>query len=224
MTSDRRAALALGVAALLFTGRCGGYTSGIEVVVALRPQAPTLGFTTDLGHTVRLDQAVVRVSSLRLVPCAPSVAEALMAAASSVAFAHHVDTSPDQGEGAAPLDILHANGTPIPVTTLRPPPGRYCQVELVFGPPEDEPYAAAVRLEGAFETGAAFTYLSPAVAQVVLPIAPALELSAEHMQAELTILADQRRWLDGQEPSASAGLDPGALHQSIARSLRLQAN
>ena len=222
MTCERGAAAALGLTLLLATGRCGGYAPGIEVRVALQAQAPTLGFDTDRGVRVHLEEAVVRVASVRLVACSPTVGALLQAGLSSVAYAHHVDTSPDQGEGAAPLDLLHANGVPIPVTTLRPPPGRYCQVQVGLGPPEDAPDAPAVSLSGATEAGASFRYASPAVAQVFLPINPPVVLSAEQMQVELTVLVDQRRWLDGQDLAAPAALDPATLRHNITRSLRLR--
>lgn len=223
MTCDRRPAAALGLAVLVATGRCGGYTPGIEVAVALQAPAPTLGFDTDRGVRIHLEEAVVRVASVRLIACPAAVAETLQGALSSLAYAHHVDTSPDQGEGAAPLDLLHANGVPIPVTTLRPPPGRYCHMEVVLGPPEDALDAPAVTMSGVTGAGAPFRYATSAVAQVVLPMTPPVALSAQDMQAELTVFVDQRRWFDGQDLTTSAELDPTTLHQNIAQSLRLRA-
>jgi hypothetical protein len=223
MISERRAVAAAGLVFFLGTGRCGGYTPGIEVAVALQAPAPTLGFDTDLGFRVHLDEAVLQVASVRLLACAPTLTERAQAALTSLAYAHHVDLSPDQAEGGAPLDLLHANGAPMAVATLRPPPGRYCHAELVLGPTEAAPEAAAVRLSGATADGIALRYLAPAALRFVLPVAPALALSDAQRQAELTILVDPRRWLDGQALSSGRALDPATFHTQLARSLRLRS-
>lgn len=201
MTTDlRKTALAVGAFALVLGARCGDYERGIEVQVDLRPQAPVQSIVTDLSYRVSLEMITVRVASVRLVPC-PNYARRWQNLLNSTAYAHHVDVSPDQGEGHAALHLLEANGTPLPITTLRPPPGKYCHAELTLGPiqTQSEP---GMQIKGQAERDGrtrTFDWQINQSPPMTFVIAPALEVSADMLDAQLIFDLDQALLFDGHD-------------------------
>lgn len=94
--------------------RCVGYTSGIEVAVVLQPSRPTVGDG--------IDEAVVIVSAVELLPCGWSLADLY-----SVAHAHSDPSAP----GSLRIDARHELGAQF-LDVLTPAPGLYCGVRLHF--------------------------------------------------------------------------------------------
>jgi hypothetical protein len=112
------------------------------------------------------------------------------------------------------------DGAPLELGTLRPPPGRYCRVHLVFGPadedaeglPTDEAMdGRTFLLEGEVtlangEGSRPFRLESSGIANAELSL-EGLSLSAEAMESEQWITLAYDRWLDGVsalDPEASA--------------------
>jgi len=203
MTTDRagehRWAMALSAFALVWAARCGGYERGIEVQVALRPEVPVQSILTDRGYRVSLEAISLRIASVRLVPC-QSLLTHLQGMLDSTAYAHHVDVDPEQGEGSGALLLLHANGAPMPITTLRPPPGTYCYAELTLGP--DGPDTLGLSMHGQAQRDGRtedFEWTLRQSAPIAMKLEPRLQLNAEALDTLLIFDLEQSRLLDGYD-------------------------
>lgn len=188
--------------AFLGLGRCGGYEPGIEVSMALRAAPSTLAFRTDMGFEVRLEEAVLWIDSLELLPC-DTVARRLPSGiffAIPRAFAH-VDEEPTASKTVPLLDALHSGGLSVEAATLRPPPGRYCGLGVVLKDAAVDAEAVGLHLRGSARRDGSdhgFSVLTTASKQTAeVPFEEPLELSADRRTAALTLVVDQRRWLDG---------------------------
>ncbi len=223
MTTDRprphRWAMALGAFALVWAARCGGYERGIEVQVALRPEVPVQSILTDRGYRVSLESISLRVASVRLVPC-QSLLTYLQVMLDSTAYAHHVDVDPEQGEGSGALLLLHANGAPMPITTLRPPPGTYCYAELTLGPDSADTLGLSMRGQAQRDGRAEdFEWTLRQSAPVALKLEPPLQLSAEALDGQLIFDLEQSRLLDDHD--FFAHLEPSDLSARLRRALNI---
>lgn len=207
MTTDpAKTALGLGAFALVMLARCGGYDPGIEVQVALRSPAPVQSILTDRGYRVHLDVLAAEVASVRLVPCSGPLVQ-LRDLLMSTAYAHHVDVSPDQGEGSGTLHLLEANGNPVVITTLRPPPGNYCAAELSLAPATLVPGASGLRVVGTAERQGqtyAFDWRLEQSPLLTFKLSKSLVLSESSLNAQLIFDLDPSRLLDGYEFSTAA--------------------
>ena len=196
-------------------GRCGsGYEPGIEVQVALQAAPSTLAFQTDLGFEIRLEEAVLSIASLELIPCAAGTQvtflERLLPRGPSTAWAH-IDEQPTASDAVLPLDALHSGGLAVVAAILRPPPGRYCELRVSLAandvpaapPPSstaEEAPANGLRMRGtARRDGSdyAFSVDAGADRSVRAPLSEVLDLSADRLNGAITLFVDQRRWLDG---------------------------
>ncbi|RMH35963.1 MAG: hypothetical protein D6689_22990 [Deltaproteobacteria bacterium] len=81
---------------------------------------------------MRIEQAAVSVTRVRIHPCAgASAPRPLLAPA--VAYAH--DPVPATfAEPRVVVDLMVGDAEPIAIATLRPPPGRYCGATVELGP------------------------------------------------------------------------------------------
>lgn len=198
---QHRRLMALGAFALAWAVRCGGYEPGIEVQVALRPQIPVQSILTDHGYRVRLESIRLQVGSVRLIPCAGTLSK-LKTMLTTTAYAHHVDVHPDQGEGTEALYLLHANGHPMPITTLRPPPGHYCYAEITLGPGRDSATSEGLTIHGQAEREGQsqdFEWHLPESLPLALQLRPRLQLTAQTLETQLIFDFEQSRLLDGHD-------------------------
>lgn len=192
---------------------------GIEVQVALQAAPGTLAFDTDLGFEIRLEEAVLSITSLELLPCAPGAGPPTTAGVldrlspwGATAYAH-IEEQPTVSNAVRPLDALHSGGLAVVVATLRPPPGRYCGLRVALaraGAPAGgaiaaaragtKPAPSALRVRGrARRAGVEHAVSVDAAADrsVEAPLTEALALSADQLTGAVTLFVDQRRWLDG---------------------------
>lgn len=201
--APRRRALCWSVAfGLAFVGleRCGGYEPGIEVQVALQAAPSTLSFESDLGFAISLEEAVLAIDSLELIACSPSASAATLEFLSMRSAYAHVEERPTASDTVTPLDALHSGGLAVVATVLRPPPGRYCSMRVVLKGTERTSEAVGLRVRGTARragTDHGFDMAAYGGRSVEAPLSETLVLSATNLTAAVTLVADQRRWLDG---------------------------
>jgi hypothetical protein len=198
---------------------CGSREEGIRLQLELSHQAagaaqeegPIRIFTTDRQEQITLTRASITVSSVELVPCPESTALRWLRELSPVGTAHaHTASSPLRLGTPSVSSLERPDGAPLPLGVLRPPPGRYCRIHLVFGPadadaeglPSDGSMMGRTfvlegwaRLQGD-DALHPFRLESSGVINVEMPIEP-LSLSAEQLESEQWITLHYDRWLDG---------------------------
>ncbi len=122
---------------------CGMREEGIRFHLALdfRPARETRAegtarqFLNDRGDRITLTRARVTLSSVEIHPCATSGAWRWLRALSPVGTAHAHSEGTPRRLGIPHINGLElADGEPVALGTLRPPPGRYCRAHLVFAP------------------------------------------------------------------------------------------
>ena len=166
---------------------CVAYEPGIEVPVAIHGTPPTASFLTIHGERASLERAVLHIDRLELRSCEGSTALRL----GSVARAH--GTFGDNGPWA--LDL--AQGERL-TETLRPAPGRYCELVLhasglSFG---SEP---ALQLTGQVEAvPRRETHAEPF--DLVVTLAEPLELRSPGARGPIDLVIDQSRLFDDAGP------------------------
>lgn len=142
----------LGVVALA----CSTHREGIELdlgaqhhpggrdpggVSTAYPAGQPRGSVTDLGYGVVLQKAYVTVERLEIVPCEGSFAslQRIWERLSPVSVARaHAPKTPMRMVVPHVLDLLAADRARLSMPRLRPPPGRYCAVDVVFDAPDED--------------------------------------------------------------------------------------
>lgn len=209
----------------LSLGGCGSREEGIRLHLALSHQAagtttaegPTRLFTSDRHEQISLTRASITVSSVELVPCPESTAMRWLRALSPVGTAYaHTESSPLRLGTPWVSSLERPDGAPLPLGVLRPPPGRYCRIHLVFGPADADAQGLPADgsmtnrtfiLEGwALPLGddvvRPFRMESSGVINVELSIEP-LSLSAEQLESEQWITLHYDQWLNGTSATAT---------------------
>jgi hypothetical protein len=202
----------------LFLSACGAREEGMRLHLQLvhapargaEVDGPTRGFTTPRGEHITLTRAHVTLHSLELFPCQE---------AGSVT-AWHTASSPLK-LGTPHVDGLERpDGAPLELGTLRPPPGTYCRMRLVFAPADADAVGApaggdmlgrTLRLEGDVtpaEGGPARPFLLQSTGTSTAERAlDRLSLSEEEREKHLVLSLPYDRWLedvpwDSQEAAA----------------------
>ncbi|WP_224361455.1 hypothetical protein [Hyalangium versicolor] len=217
---------------LVLLAGCGSREEGIRLhlQLTLRPQGSvqvdgnTRGFTTDRGDRVILTRADVSLDSVEIFPCPESSAWRWLHELSPVGTAYAHSASSPRRLGTPHVSSLESpDGAVLELGTLRPPPGRYCRIHLVFGPADAD--AQGLPADGAMvgrtfllegtvipangEGSHPFRLESARIANRELSL-DALALSEDQLEAEQRITLSYDQWLDGASP-----LSPDAVEQVL---------
>lgn len=234
----------LALAFALGATACGGGAPRAALDVDLTHRAG-LAVTTDAGgrhftdaggRAVTLTRGWVVVTGVEIFLC-PTVGERLwrLLRPVGVAWAHGVGSERKLAvPHASGLD--RADGAPLPLGTLSPPPARYCRVRVTLGPADADavglpPAAAGVALVGKSlwleGTVAPAGGGDPVPFQLTSAAESFVDLDeggidlAEGARATRRLAAGYGAWLDGLDPSAAGAGD--ALLRRIADGLALEA-
>ncbi|WP_224244571.1 hypothetical protein [Hyalangium gracile] len=211
---------------------CGSREEGIRLHLqlalhgagAVQMEQSARSFTNDRGERVILTRAHVSLSSVEIFPCADSGAWRWLRELSPIGTAHaHSESSPRRLGTPHVSSLERPDGEVLELGTLRPPPGRYCRLHLVFGPADADAeglptdgvmVGRTFLLEGEIPSadGGAprpFRVESSRIANQEL-VLDGLSLSAEELEAEQRITLAYDHWLDGTSP-----LDPDAATQVL---------
>jgi hypothetical protein len=225
------ALLASGVLLWALTG-CGWREEGMRLTLGLahhaergvRIESGSRAFTTDRGELITLSRAYLTVSSVELIPCPAPSAWRWLRQLSPVGTAYaHSEPNPRRLGTPHVISLERADGEPLELGTVRPPPATYCRALVVFAPADADAEGELPRggmtgktllLEGtaaaaAGEPARPFFLESNASATVELPL-EALRLSEESPESRQLMTLAYDRWLDGLSP-----LEPGAASQAL---------
>ncbi|NVJ01118.1 hypothetical protein HV824_23795 [Myxococcus sp. AM009] len=151
--------VAMGAALLSVTG-CGGtdVQNGMTLDLALitaraRPISGAAGareLMNDQGTHAVFTSGFVTLGSVELLPCAEVGWKRFLRQLSPVgtAWAHHTATNPLRMDVPQVVSLGSADGTVIPLGTLRPAPGRYCHARLTFEPAGDDAQGLGAAAQG----------------------------------------------------------------------------
>jgi hypothetical protein len=175
---------------------CAERHPGIEVRVSLEPSAQP----DDVGR-VELAMAKLHLTSVRGLPCGETMARAFRAAQPiATAHAHGGDGAPGDDPLASRIDVSVdlTQPTAQALATFRPPPGRWCGLELEVSP--DEATATSLLVE-ARRGEATRRYLSASsrrvrVERLLLPL-------DQPLAHELHLLLDAGPVLASLEPAVN---------------------
>ncbi len=207
---------------LMLLASCGAREEGIRLHLglALQPtgtvqaEGGSRGFTNDRGERIRLTRAHVTLNSVEIFPCPEAGAWRWLRELSPIGTAYaHSASSPRQLGTPHVSSLEPPDGEALELGTLRPPPGRYCRVHLVFGPADEDavdlPADGAMEgrtlllegevLDASGETSRPFRLESSGIANAELSL-EGLTLSAEELESEQMISLAYDHWLDGVSP------------------------
>jgi hypothetical protein len=224
------ALLASGVLLWALTG-CGWREEGLRLHLEIahhaergvRLEGGLRSFTTDRGELITLSRAYLTVSSVELIPCPAPSAWRWLRQLSPVGTAYaHSESNPRRLGTPHVSSLERADGEPLELGTVHPPPATYCRALVVLGPADADAEGAPLEggmmgktlwLEGtatvAGEPARPFLLESSAIATVELPL-EALRLSEEAPESRQLITLAYDRWLDGL-----SALEPGAATQVL---------
>jgi hypothetical protein len=228
---------------LMLLAGCGEREEGIRLHLGLTLQPTSTvqadggsrGFTNDRGERIRLTRAQVTLNSVEIFPCPEGAAWRWLHELSPIGTAYaHSASSPRQLGTPHVSSLEHPDGEALELGTLRPPPGRYCRVHLVFGPADEDAVdlpadgamdGRTLLLEGEVLTASGegshpFRLESSGIANAELSL-EGLSLSAEELESEQLISLAYDQWLNGVSPLA-----PDAAAQvlsNIARSTAIHS-
>lgn len=215
---------ALGSMLLVLLAGCGSREEGIRLHLGLtlQPAGPvqaeglSRSFTNDRGDRILLTRAQVTLNSVEIFPCPEGAAWRWLRELSPIGTAYaHSASSPRQLGTPHVSSLERPDGEALELGTLRPPPGRYCRVHLIFGPADEDAMglpadgAMAGRtllLEGEIlaadgEGSRLFRLESSGISNAELSL-EGLTLSAEELESEQLISLAYDHWLDGVSPLA----------------------
>ncbi|KFE68997.1 hypothetical protein [Hyalangium minutum] len=204
---------------------CGSREEGIRLQLKLSHQAANAtkatgtarNFTTDRQEQITLTRASITVNSVELIPCPESTALRWLRELSPVGTAHaHTASSPLRLGTPSVSSLERPDGEPLTLGVLRPPPGRYCRIHLVFGPADAD--AEGLPVDGSMKDRTfvlegwarpqgddalqPFRLESSGVMNVELPL-ESLALSAEQLESEQWLTLHYDQWLNGTSALAS---------------------
>lgn len=209
----------------LSLGGCGSREEGIRLQLELAhlaagtatAEGPTRIFMSDRHEQISLTRASLTVNSVELVPCPEPTALRWLRALSPVGTAHaHTESNPLRLGTPWVSSLERPDGASLTLGVLRPPPGRYCRIHLVFGPADADaqglPADGSMKdktfvLEGwslalGDDVVRPFRLESSGVINVELSIEP-LALSAEQLESEQRITLHYDQWLNGTSALAT---------------------
>ena len=232
---------ALAWLALLLVCACGSREVGTQLHLTLdfqparaaRTEDGSRHFLNDRGDGIRLTRARVTLSSVEIAACQTSAAWRWLRALSPVGTAHAHSASNPQRLGTPHVSGLErADGEPLALGTLEPPPGRYCRAHLVFAPADADAEGLArhadmegrtVVLEGEWTPAAggaprAFRVESAGVFNADVALED-VALLPESLEAARTVHLAYDRWLDGVEPTSDEAREQ--VLRNLARSVTI---
>ena len=208
---------------------CGSREEGLRLHVELVHRAERMvltegasrSFTTNLGDRITLRRAFVALSSVELLPCPEPAAWRWLRELSPVGTAYaHSASSPRQLGTPHVSTLERGDGEALELGTLRPPPGRYCWMHLVFSPADAD--AEGLPADGSMEgrtlvlegevlaadsqAPSPFRVESSGLINVELPLVE-LTLPPEQWEGRQLITLAYDRWLDGVSPLAPGASD-----------------
>jgi hypothetical protein len=231
-----------------FVFACDAYEPGIEVDIATTAivgEASAHGFVTfrdSEGGGIEASHLHLAIASIELVECPSTLARAASALEAlfiSTAYAHTTGTPLHLGIPHI-IDAARTSSVEERIGTLEPPPGRYCAIEIAFGPAD----ADAVGLDSSTEGSAVGRTMvmrgldwhegqpvpleleSRVRWEIEVPLAdetggPAvLELDANARHATISYALETSPILEGYSPDDAPEQKAHAILQSVARSIR----
>ncbi|MBN1207957.1 MAG: hypothetical protein JXB05_24045 [Myxococcaceae bacterium] len=225
----------------LLLASCGSREEGARLHLGLahlaarsaEAEGTTRHFTNDQGDHITLSRAHVTLSSVEISPCPASAARRWLREFAPIGTAHaHSESSPLRLGTPHVNSLDRPDGEPLALDTLRPPPGRYCRVHLIFGPADADAEGLpgdgtmegrTLILEGAVIPAGGgdsrpFRLESAGVAHAELSF-DGLTLSPEELESHQLITLAYDRWLDGSSPLAPDAATRAL--QNISRSAAL---
>ena len=226
---------------LLVLGACGAREEGVRLhlQLALRPalaasaEGPVRQFTTAQGEHITLRRASLTLHSVEIFPCEPSAAWRWLRALSPIGTAHaHSEGSPRRLGTPHVSGLERADGEPLVLGTLHPPPGRYCRARLVFAPADADAEGLAtwsdmegrtLVLEGEARSADGsrvrpFRLESRELVNAEVGL-EGLTLSEDALEARRTIHLAYDRWLDGVDVTSAGAAE--AVLRNLAHSATL---
>lgn len=197
MSLDRvkRGLLGVLATALVLFAECVVHTDG--AVLSLSAMRPSDGALLEdaTGRTYALRSARVALTDVRLLPCVGEAhAEPTPLLGVSRAFAHG---EPVAYEGAL-IDLLELGVAPVPIDVLDVMPGRYCHLEIVFGPLAGTPTFA---LSARSELGEDVVLETSVARAITRPLDPPIVLDEASLAGDVVLVFDPAPALSRFDPA-----------------------